>query len=186
MVQIQVGSPPTDPPRAEEVRALYAAAASRPPLNELPSAAALFASLYASSLGEEEITAATARDEGRLVGFAYGHPWLWADQQDPWADQLRARLGGDAAAELEGAFALSLLARDPDERYRGLGREILARWLRAIGPRACWLLTTDVESPARQAYGAAGFTPFGHGPDAPDGNPGLVLLKPAGPASAAR
>jgi hypothetical protein len=186
MLQIEIGSPPSDPPSAEEVRALYSAAASRPPLAEPPSVAALFASLYASSLREEEVTSVTARDGGRLVGFAYGHPWRWAEQQDPWADQLRARLGGPAAAQLEGAFALSLLARDPDERHRGLGREVLARWLRAIGPRSCWLQTTDVESPARHVYAAAGFAPLGHGPDAPDGNPGLVLLRPAASTSAIR
>jgi hypothetical protein len=186
MVQIDIASPPTDPPAAEEVRALYAAAAGRPPLDEPPATAALFASLYASSLREEEVTVAAARDEGRLVGFAYGHPWRWAEQRHAWADQLRARLGDDAAAALEGSFALELLARDPDDRYRGLGREVLDRWLRAVAPRSCWLQTTDVDSPARRVYAAAGFAPVGHGPDAPDGNPGLVLLLSRAPAPSAR
>jgi len=186
MVQIEIASPPTDPPTQEEVRALYSAAAGRPPLHEPPSTAALFSSLYASSLREQEVTVTAARDEGRLVGFAYGHPWRWVEQQDPWADQLRARLGDDAADALEGGSALNLLARDPDERYRGLGREVLDRWLRAIGPGVCWLQTTDVDSPARRVYEAVGFVPIGHGPDAPDGNPGLVLLLPAAPGPAPR
>ena len=176
MVLIEIASPPTDPPTEEAVRALYAAAAGRPPLQEPPSTAALFASLYASSLREQEVTVATARDGGRLVGFAYGHPWRWAEQRDPWADQLRARLGDAAADALEGSTALGLLARDPDERYRGLGREVLDRWLRAVAPGSCWLQTTDVDSPARRVYEAVGFAPVGHGPDAPDGRPGLVLL----------
>ena len=181
MVLIEIASPPTDPPTADEVRALYAAASGRPPLHEPPPTAALFASLYASSLRGQDVTVATARDGGRLVGFAYGHPWRWAEQRDPWADQLRARLGEDAAAQLDGAFALNLLARDPDERYRGLGRQVLDRWLRAVAPGSCWLQTTDVDSPARRVYEAVGFAPVGHGPAAPDGRPGLVLLLPTTP-----
>ena len=115
------------------------------------------------------------------MGFAYGHQWRWAEQRDPWADQLRARLGDAAADALEGSTALGLLARDPDDRYRGLGREVLDRWLRAVAPGSCWLQTTDVDSPARRVYEAVGFAPVGHGPDAPDGRPGLVLLLPTTP-----
>ncbi len=176
MVDIRVVSSEKDVPARDDVRSLYAAAAGRPPLNEPASSAELFASVYEASVKSERVIAVAGIDEERLVAFAYGHPWLWEEQDYPWAQELHDRLGDDAPG-LDGTYSLNLLARDPAERYRGLGRAVLTRWLRAIGDRPCWLQTSDVDSPARRLYSSLGFKAIGHGPDAPNGRPGLVLVR---------
>jgi hypothetical protein len=162
-------------PSPAEVGELYAAAAAEPPLHESRETAELFADLYAASLSRSDLVAVSARAHGRLVGFAYGHPWQWTEQQDPWAQQLTKRLASQAPA-LDDTFALFLLARDPADYFRGLGHAVLTEWFAGIGDRRVWLLTTDVDSPARRLYASFGFAAIGHGPDAPDGNPGLVML----------
>lgn len=178
MITVDVVSSADRLPSREEVRALYAAAAALPPLNESSASAELFASVYEASVTTERVVAVSATDEGRLVAFAYGHPWLWEAQTYAWAYQLRDLLGDDAD-RLDGTYSLNLLARHPDAKYRGLGRTVLARWLEAIGHGSCWLQTTDIDSPATRLYASLGFQPVGHGPEAPNGAPGLVLLRPA-------
>lgn len=165
------------------MRSLYASAAGRPPLNEPASTAELFASVYEASVKSERVIAVAGVDEGRLVAFAYGHPWLWEEQTYPWARELHDRLG-DNAPRLDGTYSLNLLARDPEERYRGLRRAVLTRWIRAIGESTCWLQTSDVESQARRLYTSLGFKAVAHGPEAPNGRPGLVLVRLAPEAEA--
>lgn len=165
-------------PSAAQVRDLYLAAASEPPLNEGASEADLFAGVYAASLRDDDVTAVTAHDGGSLTGFAYGHPWSWDEQRYEWALSLCSRLG-EVTERLEGTQVLCLLARHPRATGSGLGRAVLVSWLSGIGPRECWLQTDDVDSPARRLYDALGFVPIGHGPDAPDGASGLVMLRDA-------
>jgi hypothetical protein len=178
MTEVSVGSIVEDFPTRAEVRELYRSAAEAPPLSEPPSTAELFASVYEAAVAGEDVIAAVARDDGRLVGFAYGHPWRWEEQRYPWADELRERLGA-AAAKLDGTHSLGLLARAPGALYRGFGRTVLAAWLGAVDG-ASWLQTTDIDSPARRLYDSVGYTALGHGPDAPNGAPGLVLLRTGG------
>ncbi|WP_320109172.1 GNAT family N-acetyltransferase [Brevibacterium sp. JSBI002] len=98
------------------------------------------------------------------------------EQKYPWAFELQSRLGG-ASTELESTFALNLLARDPKQRQRGLGRRTLETWISEVGRFGCWLQTDDIDSPARRLYEELGFTELGHGPEAPSGHPGLVMFR---------
>ncbi|MDN6133173.1 MAG: GNAT family N-acetyltransferase [Brevibacterium sp.] len=109
--------------------------------------------------------------------MAYGHFWSWAEEDYDWAHELHSTLGG-AARTLEGSFALNLLARDPHLRNSGLGRTTLQTWLAGIAGYSCWLQTSDVDSPARRLYERLGFFALGHGPQAPNGQPGLVMFRP--------
>lgn len=165
-------------PSVATVRDLYRAASAEPPLSEPEAVADLFARLYGWALDDDGVIAAVEYEDGKLVGFAYGHPWTWARQTDGWAEELRARLGAEAD-RLDGTFSLVLLARDPHARGRGIGRNIVRALLDGIGDAAVWLQTTDIDSPARRLYESEGFTVLGHGPDAPDGRPGLVMYRPA-------
>lgn len=176
VIDFRVVSSEKDLPARDDVRSLYASAAERPPLNEPASSAELFASVYEASVKSERVIAVAGVHEGRLVAFAYGHPWLWEEQTYPWARELHDRLG-DNASKLDGTYSLNLLARNPEERYRGLGRAVLTRWIRAIGESTCWLQTSDVDSPARRLYISLDFKAIGHGPEAPNGRPGLVLMR---------
>ncbi|TGD31869.1 hypothetical protein EB835_07250 [Brevibacterium sp. S22] len=165
------------PPRSE-VEALYGAAAAEPPLGEDPRFAALFADVYEVSVrnGQVLMTLTRTQSDGRLSSFAYGHHWKWEEQKYPWAFELQSRLG-EASIELESTFALNLLARDPHQSERGLGRRTLERWIGEVGRFGCWLQTDDIDSPARRLYESLGFTELGHGPEAPDGRPGLVMFR---------
>ena len=59
---------------------------------------------------------------------------------------------------------------------RGIGTELLERLMIASRAKSHWLQTTDAETPAQRLYRRAGYRPLGHGPNAPDGRPGLVLM----------
>lgn len=164
-------------PPPSEVEELYARAAAEPPLHEDPKHAALFASLYDLSVRNGQVLIAAARSDGRLRSIAYGHYWSWIEQDYDWARELRSTLG-DAAATIESSFALNLLARDPHPRQSGLGRATLQTWLTGISGYSCWLQTTDIDSPARRLYESFGFFALGRGPQAPNGQPGLVMFRP--------
>lgn len=165
------------PPR-DEVEAVYGAAAAEPPLNEDPRFAAVFADVYEVSVrnGQVLMTLTRTQPDGRLSSFAYGHHWKWEEQKYPWAFELQRRLGV-VSTELESTFALNLLARDPNWRERGLGRRTLEAWIGEVGRFGCWLQTDDIDSPARRLYEELGFTELGHGPEAPNGHPGLVMFR---------
>jgi len=166
-------------PSAAEVEALYAAASGQPPLSEPPGVAAIFAGLYGSNMGRADVVAVAAHLDGELVGFAYGHPWHWGDEGDPWSQQLRIRLGEDAASLIEDSFSVVLLAVHPDAGRRGAGAGLLDGLMARSGARTHWLQTTDIDSPARRLYLRHGFETLGHGPDAPNWKPGLVLIHTA-------
>lgn len=164
-------------PSESQVRELYRAASAEPPLSETKSVADLFARLYAVALATEDVSAVTATEQGRLVAFAYGHPWSWVEQKDEWSLLLRQRLGQGASAALEGTHVLSLLARHPDAAGKRLGGEVLSAWLVGIDDSRVWLQTTDMQTSALRLYEQHGFVPIGHGPDAPNGKAGLILYR---------
>lgn len=175
-VASDTGIPGVLPP-PHEVEELYAAAAAEPPLNEDPKHAALFAKLYDLSVRNGQVLAAVSRSAGRLRSFAYGHFWAWAEQDNAWAHELRLSLG-DAAPRLEWTFALNLLARDPGLRESGIGRRTFEAWLADTAGYGSWLQTNDIDSPARRLYESHGFYELGDGPQAPNGQPGLVMFRP--------
>ncbi|RBP67970.1 hypothetical protein DFO66_101194 [Brevibacterium sanguinis] len=164
-------------PTPQEVEAVYAAASAEPPLSEDQRFATWFASIYDAAVKAGRVLTAFSRHDDRLASFAYGHFWTWAEQTNPWAAELRLRLG-EAAQTIEWTYTLSLLARDPSLRESGVGRRTLEAWLSGIAGFGCWLQTDDIDSPARRLYDSVGFVAIGHGPEAPNGEPGLVMYRP--------
>lgn len=161
---------------SETVERIYAAASAQGPLSEPASVAAMYAGLYARARMEPGMTMAVAADADGPVGFAYGHDWHWSEHTDAWSTQLQHRLGEDAAQQIADSFAVNLLAVLPAAGGKGAGRRLLGALVDAAGPETAWLQTTDLDSPARQLYRRAGWRSLGHGPDAPNGEPGLVLV----------
>lgn len=143
---------------------------------ESSEVAELFATLYDLALDRSDIVAVTAKEVGELVGFGYGHRWRWSEQTDEWSEDLGQKLGDDAAVQLEGAFAVQLLAVHPRFTHKGLGFELLKQLMVASAADIHWLQTEDVDSPARRLFGRMGYRPLAHGPQGPDGAPGLVLV----------
>lgn len=164
---------PETAPTPGEVESVYAAASAPPPLNESPAEAALFATLYAENVNRPDTIVLAAREGTELLGFVYGYPWAWSED-DPWGQQLRERLG-EAHRELDGAYAVPLLAVRPRAWGRGLGAALVGGIVEEA-PGRVWLQTTDADTPARRLYLRQGWRQIGFGPDAPDGRPGAVLL----------
>src|SRR4051812_5285224 len=135
-------------PAPPDVEALYRDASRDAPLCEPPEVATMFARLYGALLARRDVLTVSLREAGRLVGFAYGHPWHWQEQSDPWGAQLRGGLGG-AANLLEDSLAVYLLAVDPARRRQGLGGALLDALLAGTG-KAC--LAGD----PRRAHAGAG------------------------------
>lgn len=162
-------------PSPEQIEDLYALASSGGPLAELAEVATMFADLYDLALDRTDLVAVTAKEAGELVGFGYGHRWRWAEQTDGWSQDLAERLG-DASVRLEDAFAVQLLAVHPSFTRRGLGFELLKHLMVASAANVHWLQASDADSPALRLYRRMGYRPLGHGPEAPDGRAGLVLV----------
>lgn len=176
-------------PDIADIEELYASASEQPPLSESREVAQSFARLYGYARRRGDTVCVSATTGNELVGFAYGHPWSWVFETDAWSAQLRERLGPAPASEIEAAFAVLLLVVHPSAAHRGVGSELLKSLMDASGTQTHWLQTTDKDTPALRLYQRFGFQPLGHGPDAPNGEPGLVLIHrprmPADPSTAA-
>ena len=138
--------------------------------------AEVFATLYDFALDRSDIVAVTAREVGELVGFGYGHRWRWSEQTDEWSEDLGRQLGDAATLQLEGAFAIQLLAVHPTFTRHGLGFELLKQLMVASTTDVHWLQAEDADSPAKRLFQRMGYHPLAHGPQGPDGTPGLVLV----------
>jgi GNAT superfamily N-acetyltransferase len=154
------------------VRDLYRRASAS--LGERPTVADVYAQVYRAAVARAVVVTATVEDE--LAGLAYGTPWRWDDERSGWALELRERLG-DGADRLEGTFAVTLLAVLPEHGGQGLGTRLLTILLDEAGAGPAWLATTDAETTARRLYRRLGWRELGHGPDAPDGRPSLILYR---------
>ena len=98
------------------------------------------------------------------TGFAYGLPTPEIPAEG-WYGSLREAVGPDAAERwLTGQFAVVWIAVHPDRRGRGLGRELLERLLAGAGSERAWLVTHDLDTPARALYRSLGFRHLGRGP----------------------
>lgn len=168
-------------PDPEEVEGLHVAAFSEPPLSETPEFGDHNARLYGSLRHRPDPIVADARERGDLIGFAYGHRWLWKRQRDPWERQLFDRLE-HRASEIEDSFAVYLLAVGPYRQRTRLGRRLLTSLLQTAGCQTAWLLTRDGSTPAMALYVSEGWAPIGHGPATSDGRPGVLLAWHFAPA----
>jgi len=105
---------------------------------------------------------ARARDDERLVGFAYG---FTGEHGQWWTDRASRVLAPEVAAEwLGGHFDLVSLGVLAGWRGRGLGRGLLRRLTRDL-PHERWTLSTsaDADDPARHLYAAEGWQVIGPG-----------------------
>jgi len=147
----------------DQLVAVYRAAMAAPPFFETEVETGWFAQELAGEVGEAGFRCWTARDRGRLVGFAYGVPTSEVPAAG-WYGLLREAVGDGAGAWLDGQFAVVWLAVHPDRRGMGLGRALLERLLAGAGTERAWLVTHDLDTPARALYRSLGFTELGRGP----------------------
>ena len=134
------------------------------PFHETAVEAGFFAEELAGELEEPGFRCWVASEDDRVVGFAYGLPTPEIPA-DGWYGLVREAVGAAAAERwLAGQFAVVWIAVHPDHRGRGLGRRLLERLLAEAGTDRAWLITHDLDSPARALYRSLGFRRLGHGP----------------------
>ena len=115
-----------------------------------------------------------AREEGAVVGFAYGYtgaPGQW------WHDWVVAQLDpAVAAAWASDAFELVELAVRPAAQGRGTGGRLHDAVLAGLPHRTAMLSTRDEDTPARRLYRRRGWVPLREAlRPAPDGPPVLLM-----------
>jgi ribosomal protein S18 acetylase RimI-like enzyme len=150
---------------SDQLVEVYRAAMSAPPFHETDVETGWFAEELAGELTEAGYRCWVAREDGGpVVGFAYGLP-TGAVPPEGWYGLLREAVGPDGADHwLAGQFAVVWIAVRPDRRGEGLGRELLKRLLDGAGTERAWLVTHDLDTPARALYRSLGFQELGRGP----------------------
>lgn len=148
---------------AGQLAAVYRAAMSAPPFSETGVEAGWFAEELADEVTVPSYRCWTARDGDRLIGFAYGLPTPEVPAEG-WYGLLRDAVGDRAGEWLPGQFAVVWIAVHPGWRGRGLGRRLLEHLLAEAGTERAWLITHDLDTPARALYRSLGFQELGRGP----------------------
>jgi len=145
------------PAQAAELHEVYAAVFGRPPFNESPSEAARWRD---ESLPKHAARAGfrmrAAREDGRLVGFAYGYT---GERGQWWTDQMAAAITPEVAASwLGGHFEFVTLAVLPTHERQGIGTALHDALLADLPHRTALLTTTaDETAPARRLYHRQGW-----------------------------
>lgn len=145
---------------------VYRAAMGAAPFHETEVEAGFFAEELAGELEEPGFGCWVAGDDDQVVGFAYGYETHEVPSEG-WYGLLRDAVGqgpDGAARWLEGQFAVVWIAVRPDRRGRGLGRQLLERLLEGAATERAWLITHDLDTPARALYRSLGFRELGRGP----------------------
>jgi ribosomal protein S18 acetylase RimI-like enzyme len=156
---------PTTATLSDQLVAVYRAAMGAPPFGETEVETGWFAQELADELTEPGYRCWVASDDdGQVAGFAYGIPTPEIPP-DGWYGSLREAVGPDGAEQwLTGQFAVVWIAVRPERRGRGLGRALLERLLAGAGTERAWLVTHDLDTPARALYRSLGFRELGRGP----------------------
>ena len=163
-------------PSPDEVEQLYALASSLPPSSGDTDVAATYAALYDLALDRADLAAVTAREVGELIGVCCGHRWNWAEQTDEWSQDLAERLGDDAA-QLEGSFAVQLLAVQRSFSRPGhSGSNCSSELMIASAASVHWLLTPDADTSARRLFRRMVYRPLG--PSATEALNGRAGVRP--------
>jgi ribosomal protein S18 acetylase RimI-like enzyme len=149
---------------ADQLVAVYRAAMSAPPFHETEVEAGWFAQELAGELPEAGFRCWVASEGGRVVGFAYGFQTPSIPSEGWYGSLLEAVGRAGAERWLAGQFAVVWLAVHPRWRGRGLGRELLERLLAGATTERAWLITHDLDTPARALYRSLGFRELGRGP----------------------
>ena len=149
---------------SDQLVAVYRAAMGAAPFHETEVETGWFAEELASELGEAGFRCWVATEHDQVVGFAYGFETP-AIPPEGWYGLVREAVGPAAADHwLAGQFSVVWIAVHPDRRGRGLGRRLLERLLAGAATERAWLITHDLDTPARALYRSLRFRELGRGP----------------------
>jgi ribosomal protein S18 acetylase RimI-like enzyme len=125
-------------------------------------------------MGRRDFRMVVAREEGAVVGFAYGYtgePGQW------WHDWVLAQLRPAVAAEWANeAFEVVELAVRPPAQGRGTGGRLLDALLAGLSNRTALLSTRDADTPARHLYRRRGWVALRDGLSSGPAGPKVLLM----------
>jgi ribosomal protein S18 acetylase RimI-like enzyme len=141
-------------PLAEEVFAVYDAV-----FGDHPDLAEWRAELYDKHAGRDGFRLALARDDDRLVGFAWGYV---GRRGQYWSDWVVRELPAEVADSwVGGHFEFVELAVLEDSRRHGLGRRLHDALLDGVPSDRALLSTDNYDSPAVRLYTSHGWVRLG-------------------------
>lgn len=167
-----------------EVVDVYRVAFTQPPFGDTEKEVGWFDQELAEDVDLPEFRCFVARQGGAVVGFAYGFRTFEDEPWNDWyAEVLRAVGPEGADGWIRGRFALGWFAVRPDHRRSGIGTRLYDDLLASVSPTRWWLVTHDLETPARRLYRREGWVELGRGPLGWGRAERLVLgFDPQGPA----
>ena len=144
---------------------IYRATFTQPPFNDSEREVGWFAQEFASDVELPDFRCIAARADGRLVGFAYGFRTFEGEPWNDWYGEVLQAVGPAAADRwVRGQFAIGWFALLPEHRGQGLGRRLHGKLIASAPPTRWWLVTHDLDTPARRLYDQQGWVPIGRGP----------------------
>jgi ribosomal protein S18 acetylase RimI-like enzyme len=138
-------------PTRSEVVEVYRAAFGQPPYHEDEDAVARFRDEQLPAHADREgFRCVLTREEGRVVGFAYGYT---GRRGQWWTDYVAERVPQEVAqAWLDGHFEFVELAVHPDHQGRGIGSALHDALLTDLPHERALLSTWRQDTPARRLY----------------------------------
>jgi GNAT superfamily N-acetyltransferase len=148
-----------------EIIAVYRSVFTRPPFNDSETEVGGFAEEFVGDVRHPEFRCFTARRSGELVGFAYGFRTFTDQPWNPWYEEILRSVGPAVSDSwIRGRFAVGWLAVLEQHRGHGIGAALHDELVASGGPTRWWLVTHDLDSPARRLYQARGWVELGRGP----------------------
>src|SRR5712691_5448609 len=148
-----------------EVVDVYRSVFTQPPFNDSEREVGWFAQEFGTDVELPEFRCFVARLGGAVVGFAYGFRTFEGEPWNDWyAEVLRAVGPAAADAWIRGRFAVGWLAVRAEHRQHGIGSRLYEGLLASEGQARWWLVTQDLDTPARRLYRRRGWVEIGRGP----------------------
>jgi ribosomal protein S18 acetylase RimI-like enzyme len=148
-----------------DIVAIYRAVFTQHPFNDSEREVGWFDEEFAGDVNHPDFRCFAARLGGAVVGFAYGFRTFVADPWNDWYDEVLRSVGPSASDTwIRGQFAVGWLAVREEHRGLGIGTRLHDDLVASAGPARWWLVTHDLDAPARRLYQRRGWRELGRGP----------------------
>jgi len=144
---------------------IYRSVFTQPPFDDSEREVGWFDQEFGGDVELPGFRCFVARAEGRTVGFAYGFRTFDTEPWNDWYAEVLNAVGPTVADEwIRGQYAVGWFALLPDHRGQGLGSRLHDELIASAQPTRWWLVTHDLDTPARRLYGQRGWVEIGRGP----------------------
>jgi GNAT superfamily N-acetyltransferase len=148
-----------------DIVAIYRSVFTRPPFDDSEREVSWFAEEFVGDVRHPEFRCFTARWGPDPVGFAYGFRTFTDEPGNSWYEEVVRSVGSEVAdGWIRDCFAVGWVAVLEAHRGLGIGARLHDELIASAGPTRWWLVTHDLDTPARRLYRARGWVELGRGP----------------------